>query len=79
MLRNLNNWETEEYEPLLNILYSISLNEDQVQPLWTPISMGQFTMGSFYKPLTKRKNDEENFPCRQIWRLNAPPRIAFFA
>lgn len=60
-----------------SILSSISLNKDQDQPLWTLSPIGQFTVGLFYKRLTKREFDEI-FSFKRIKRLIAPPRIAFF-
>lgn len=39
---------------------------------------GMFTVKSFYVHLVKR-DDGVRFPAQQIWKVKAPPRIAFFA
>lgn len=32
----------------------------------------------FYRRLTKTEDTKNNFPFRQIWKVNAPPSVIFF-
>lgn len=76
--RNLNDWEIEEYEALLLLLSTIQLNSVSNYLVWTLGKPGEFTVTSYYKFLTRRDRVETvNFPTNQVWKVKAPPRIAF--
>lgn len=79
VMRYLDDWEINEYESLLSCLCFVSLNEDYDQPFWTPSSTGNFRATSFYWYLTKEEAKESNFLLEQIWKVNAPSRVASFA
>lgn len=42
VLRNLNDWEVNEYESLLSALNLVLLNEEYGQPVWTSSLLGLF-------------------------------------
>lgn len=75
----VNHWELNEYTSLLSVLTLISLNNECNQPVWSISTTGSFTVGMFYKHLSKKEPTEENFSFRQMWKVNAAPRRAFFA
>lgn len=63
---------------LLRSLALFSLSEDVGQPVRMFSTDAMFTVRTFYRHLTNRERAEGNFLYRQIWKVNAPPRIAFF-
>jgi hypothetical protein len=44
--------------------------------LWTPSSSHGFARKSYYKML--QSGEHSSFPWESIWKVKAPPRIAFF-
>lgn len=60
---------------LLSLLSSVSLDENYDQSVWSLSSIGIFTVRTFYKHLTKEEPIENNFPFRQIWKVNTQPKV----
>jgi hypothetical protein len=59
-------------------LYSCKLRgvgEDKLW--WVPSRKGIFEVKSFYQVLSSFGSN--SFPWKSVWRLKAPPRVAFFA
>lgn len=76
--RNVNNWESNEYERLLRTLSFVSMDRSNDELVWTLSSIGTFSVRSFYNYLVKNNTIEIIFPFRQIWKVNAS-LIIFFA
>lgn len=56
------------------------LNEQRNTPLWKLEKKGRFTVKPFCNFLVNRNGSGENdFPAKQIWKVKAPPCVAFFA
>lgn len=65
-LRNLNSWESGEYEELLAMLSLITLDASIDTPRWCLTSNGSFLVKPFYKKLFVYEDDDIIFPFRQM-------------
>lgn len=79
VIRNLKDWEVEEYENLLLILSQIPLENCNDQLMWKLSKNGIFSVKNFYKHLTCGDGNERVlFPEKQIWKTKSPPKVTFF-
>lgn len=60
-LRNLNDWEINEFDSLLTSMCSISLDKNYDQPVSSFSSIRNFIVGSFYRHLAKDESTRNNF------------------
>ena len=51
--------------------------EDEDRVVWTTSKSGDSSVKSLYSIL--EPGDSHSFPCNSIWRVKAPPKVAFFA
>jgi hypothetical protein len=74
MIGKLNLWI------LLSLLYSMNpLPGAMDSMVWTPSSWHGFAVKSYYIMLTSPSSEEpRSFPWKSIWKMKAPPYIAFF-
>ena len=72
----LNDWEVEELASFYSLLYSFNLVGGGDKIWWVPNSKGKFEVSSFYNEIIAK--DSCPFPGKNIWRVKAPPRVAFF-
>lgn len=78
--RNLQDWEVEEYENLLQTLATILLSKKEDKLRSNLMKNGNFTVNSFYRFLNGYSpTNQLKFPTKLIWNTQAPPRISFFA
>lgn len=78
--RNLNDWEVNEYEELLQILDAQEVKSNSDQVVLKLEKRGEFTLGSYYRYLSGGAyGDLQNFRIKQIWKTKVPPRVVFFA
>lgn len=78
--RNLQDWEVNEYEDLLQLLANVRLNNNSDKLIWDLKKNGKFSVNSFYKHLAgHNKNGSFIFPTKMVWKSKAPPCISFFA
>ena len=76
-VRNFQDWEMESLVSLLDLIYSISLNESGVDQLcWQRNRKKGFTVRIYYHCLTTPATMQ--FPWKGIWKPKVPPRVAFF-
>lgn len=62
----------------MDCLYSSKVFPNELDSLTLLISSkGQFEVKSFYSVLSYRR--DRPFPWKSIWKVEAPPRVAFFA
>jgi hypothetical protein len=76
--RLVHDWEVEVLASFYSRLYSHKLRgigEDKLW--WIPLSKGVFEVNSFYRVTSSYGSPP--FPWKGIWRIKAPPRVAFFA
>ena len=66
----------DELVSLHSLLYSYNLDDGVDKIWWVPDRKGKYTVKSFYKVLITRECSP--FPWKCIWRIKAPPRVAFF-
>lgn len=78
--RNLQDWEIEEYEHLLQTLFHIHLSDSNDKLIWQHTKSGNFLVKSLYKTLVGNNLQEQTkFLPNIIWKSGATPRISFFA
>lgn len=63
--RRLNDWESDEYEALLNTLSNISLEDGNDYLRWILSENGLFSVKSWYSRLVRTENDADYFPYKQ--------------
>jgi hypothetical protein len=69
--------ELESLDSFLNLLYSSNTHSGEVDSmLWTPSSSHNFAIKSYYNML--QLDEHSSFPWKSIWKVKAPPHIAFF-
>lgn len=56
----------------------VRIDGSRAHPLWSLNDKGSFSINSFYNHLTRRETSGRGFPYRQIWKVNASPKVAFF-
>lgn len=79
-VRNLNDWELEDYESMLFTLAGINLTNRDDKLTWNLNKNGIFSVNLLYRFLDSQKqNIQRTFPSKIIWKYGAPPRIPFFA
>jgi len=79
VMRNFNDWEVEEYESLLLFLSALKVMEENDKLLWKPKKNGMFSVKSYYEILLGMEDrNTTSFPSKQIWKIQAPLKIAFF-
>lgn len=64
--KNLNDWELEEYEALLQLLSNVQLSDSKDRVVWKLKKNVEFTIKSFYNYLVKRVREVVRFPAKQI-------------
>jgi hypothetical protein len=76
--RLVHDWEVEVLASFYSRLYSHKLRGIGKDKLWwIPLSKGVFEVNSFYRVTSSYGSPP--FPWKGIWRIKAPPRVAFFA
>ena len=76
-VRNLLDWKIEPLLFSLDLIYSVSPNDNGVdQMCWQRDSNKAFTVRSYYSCLNVPS--PQQFPWKGIWKSKAPPRVAFF-
>jgi hypothetical protein len=75
--RDCNDWELDEMANFLSLIHSHTPRGDGVDKLvWDPSRKGIFDSRTFYHEL--HNPPAICFPWKCIWRVKAPPRVAFF-
>jgi len=78
--RQIQDWEMDMVFSFFDRLYSTSARHGEGDRLvWNPSKKGVFEVRSFYEELI-RKDDPcvPYFPWKNIWRVKAPTKVAFF-
>ena len=80
-VRDFNDWEVDVVAEFFQFLHShkvpiVAPNAASDGMHWKLCKDGAFTSRSFYYALIDRKG--VRFPWKSIWRVKAPPRVAFF-
>jgi len=76
--RATHDWELESIDYFLNLLYFLKPHPEEVDSMvWTPFSRHGFAVKNYYNMLLL--DEHRSFPCKSIWKVKAPPRIAFFS
>uniref|UniRef100_A0A2N9G1S1 Reverse transcriptase domain-containing protein n=1 Tax=Fagus sylvatica TaxID=28930 RepID=A0A2N9G1S1_FAGSY len=80
-VRDFNDWEVDVVAEFFQFLHShmVPTAAPNVAPdelRWKPCKDGVFTSRSYYYALIDRRG--VRFPWKSIWRVKAPPRVAFF-
>ena len=76
--RAFNDWELELVERFLQKIQAFRVHRDvEDRVIWTASRCGTFSVKSLYSILESR--DSLLFPSGSVWRLSAPPKVAFFA
>jgi hypothetical protein len=78
--RDVHDWEIASLDSFLTLLYSMNpLPGVMDSMVWTPSSRHGFAVKSYYTMLTSTGSEElDPFPWKSIWKVKAPPGIAFF-
>jgi diadenosine tetraphosphatase ApaH/serine/threonine PP2A family protein phosphatase len=75
--RDFNDWELDQVVAFFSLLHSHTPRDEVVDKLvWNPNRRGSFDSRSFYHVL--HVPSKVCFPWKCIWRVKAPPRVAFF-
>jgi hypothetical protein len=75
--RLLQDWEVEPFQPMIDLLYSVKVHQYQEDRVcWGSSRSGCFEVKSYYQILSL--NTPLGFPWKSIWKVGAPPRVAFF-
>jgi hypothetical protein len=75
-IRDAHDWKIESLDYFLTLLYSMNpLPGVMDSMVWTPSSRHGFAVKSYYTML--HSGEHSSFPWKSIWKVNAPPRIAF--
>lgn len=79
IIRNLQDWEIDEFCNLLQCLDSRKLNDTRDMRVWKPDEKKGFLVRFMYTILCKRDNCRfsNGAPFKQIWKSRALPRVAF--
>ena len=76
--RAFNDWEIEMVEHFMLKIQAFRVQrEDEDRVVWTTSKNGVFSVKLSYSIL--ELGDSHLFPCNSIWRVNIPPKVAFFA
>jgi len=76
-IRVAQDWELESLDSFLSFLCSMNPHPGEVDSMaWTPSRRNGFEGKSYYSML--KSGDHSSFPWKSIWKVKAPPRIAFF-
>jgi hypothetical protein len=78
--RQIQDWEMDMVLSFFDRLYSISARHGEGDRLvWNPSKKGLFEVRSFYEELIRKDGPPfPSFPWKNIWRVKAPTRVAFF-
>jgi hypothetical protein len=77
--RHIQDWEMDMVLSLFDRLYSTSIRHGEGDRLvWNPSKKGLFEVNSFYVELCRKDGPSLPFPWKNIWRVKAPTRVAFF-
>jgi hypothetical protein len=78
--RHIQDWELDMVISFFDRLYSSSTRHGEGDRLvWNPSRKGLFEVRSFYKELIRKGGPVVPcFPWKNIWRVKAPTRVAFF-
>lgn len=79
LVRNLNDWEIDEFTRLLQVLPDVLLENHIDKATWKFKKDDISIVKSFYEYLTTSRDDSLNHPVYQIWQVKAPPKITSFA
>ena len=75
--RAFNDWELELVERFLQKIQTFRVHRDvEDRVIWIASRCGTFSVKSLYSILESR--DSLLFPGGSVWRLSAPPKVAFF-
>ena len=76
--RAFNDWKIEMVECFIFKIQAFRVQrEDEDRVVWTTSKSGDSSVKSLYSIL--EPEDSHLFPCNSIWRVKAPPKVAFFA
>lgn len=80
VMRNLNDWKIAKYKDLFQLISSVQVNLDSYKLLQKPKKDGQFSVNSYYDILMGTNDlGIMDFPFKQIWKAQTPPKMVFFA
>ena len=76
--RAFNDWKIEMVECFIFKIQAFRVQrEDEDRVVWMTSKSGDSSVKSLYSIL--EPEDSHLFPCNSIWRVKAPPKVAFFA
>jgi hypothetical protein len=76
--RTVQDWEIGTISSFLELLYSTTIKTNEEDKMcWRPSLTKGFHVKSYYKVLSSHGGDL--FPWKSIWKVKAPPRVAFFS
>jgi hypothetical protein len=78
--RQIQDWEMDMVLSFFDRLYSTSIRHGEGDKLvWNPSNKGLFEVRSFYEELSRKDGPFLSFfPWKNIWRVKASTRVAFF-
>jgi len=75
--RSVHDWEVEAVSRFFGMLYTLKVSSEGEDKLcWVPARKKSFEVKSYYKILSSPI--QSSFPWKSIWKVNVPPRVAFF-
>lgn len=75
----LTSHSTNDYETLFHTLSFVTINRSNDQPIYRLNTRGSFLVRSLYNYLIKNDDTNASISFRQICKVTAPPKVAFFA
>ena len=77
LVRPIQDWELASLESFFALLYSSKVDwNEKDEILWVASWSASFEVKSLYSILSNR--GKHSFPWKSIWKLKAPPKMAFF-
>ena len=77
--RKTQDWEMEQFDIFWNLIHSMTFTgEGQDKLCWKLTKNKGFKVSEFYLSLFSTPPDNL-FPWKPVWRLNIPPKVAFFS
>jgi len=76
-IQDVHDWEIESLDSFFTLLYFVNPHPGVMNSMvWIPLSFHGFQVKSYYTML--HLGEHNAFPWKSIWKVKAPPCIAFF-